>query len=52
MRTKRMTLAEDDIIEKLVNKTEGYSGAELVAVCRQAALLAMRENINATEVRW
>ncbi|KAK5973819.1 Transitional endoplasmic reticulum ATPase [Trichostrongylus colubriformis] len=52
MRTKRMTLAGDDIIEKLVNKTDGYSGAELVAVCRQAALLAMRENIEATEVRW
>nr|CDJ88805.1 ATPase domain containing protein [Haemonchus contortus] len=52
MRTKRMTMAEDDIIDRLVNKTEGYSGAELVAVCRQAALLAMRENIEATEVRW
>lgn len=52
MRTKRMTLAEEDIVEKLVSKTEGYSGAELVAVCRQAALLAMRENIDATEVRW
>ncbi|VDO39966.1 unnamed protein product [Haemonchus placei] len=52
MRTKRMTMAEDDIVDRLVNKTEGYSGAELVAVCRQAALLAMRENIEATEVRW
>ncbi|KHJ98168.1 ATPase, AAA family [Oesophagostomum dentatum] len=52
MRTSRMALAEDTIIEKLVNKTEGYSGAELVAVCRQAALLAMREDISATSVRW
>ncbi|EYC29277.1 hypothetical protein Y032_0006g2881 [Ancylostoma ceylanicum] len=52
MRTSRMVLAEEDIVDKLVNKTEGYSGAELVAVCRQAALLAMRENIAATSVRW
>ncbi|WKX89915.1 hypothetical protein Q1695_009059 [Nippostrongylus brasiliensis] len=51
IRTKRMVLSEDDVT-KLVNHTKGYSGAELVAVCRQAALLAMRENIDATEVRW
>ncbi|CAJ0592881.1 unnamed protein product [Cylicocyclus nassatus] len=52
MRTSRMMLAEDDIVEKLVNRTNGYSGAEIVAVCRQAALLAMRENINAESVQW
>ncbi|KAK6729426.1 hypothetical protein RB195_006465 [Necator americanus] len=51
MRTSRMLL-QPDIVEKLVDKTRGYSGAELVAVCRQAALLAMRENIAATTVKW
>lgn len=42
-------LEERSLIEAF---TTGYSGAELVAVCRQAALLAMRENIAATSVRW
>ncbi|VDM53005.1 unnamed protein product [Angiostrongylus costaricensis] len=52
MRTKRMLLAGDDIVERLVDRTGGYSGAEIVAVCRHAALLAMRENIATTAVQW
>ncbi len=36
--------------EKLVTKTEGYVGADIEALCREAALLALRENINAKEV--
>ena len=31
-------------------KSEGYSGAEIVALCQEAALLAMEENIDVTEV--
>ncbi|CAI5440053.1 unnamed protein product [Caenorhabditis angaria] len=42
----------DETIAKLIDKTEGYSGAELVAVCRTAAMFAMRENIEATKVDW
>ena len=34
----------------LVHETEGYSGAELVGVCREAALAAMRDNIECTSV--
>jgi AAA family ATPase len=32
-------------IDELVRKTEGYSGAEIVAVCREASLSALDENI-------
>uniref|UniRef100_A0A1I7XRT7 AAA domain-containing protein n=1 Tax=Heterorhabditis bacteriophora TaxID=37862 RepID=A0A1I7XRT7_HETBA len=52
MRTKKMAMAEDVSIDCLVDRTKGYSGAELVAVCRNAALIAMRENIDAVEVHW
>lgn len=38
-------------VEDLVRDTKGYSGAEIVALCANAALTAMRENVNATEVR-
>lgn len=38
MRTKRMTLADDVDLAKIAERTEGYSGAEIVAVCRQAGM--------------
>lgn len=37
-------------IEELAAKTEGYVGADIEAVCREAAMLALRENIKATEI--
>lgn len=46
---------EDEVkngIDELVNMSEGYSGAELVAVCNEAALFAMQENINISAVAW
>ncbi|CAL2030642.1 unnamed protein product [Caenorhabditis brenneri] len=52
MRTRKMKIDEESIIQKLVEKTSGYSGAELVAVCRTAAMFAMRENIEASVVQW
>ncbi len=33
-------------IKEIAKKTEGYSGADLEAVVREAAMLALRENIN------
>ncbi|MET1125190.1 MAG: CDC48 family AAA ATPase, partial [Archaeoglobaceae archaeon] len=38
-------LAEDVDIEELAERTEGYTGADIEAVCREAAMLAIREHI-------
>lgn len=34
-------------LDDLVELTEGYSGAEIEAICREAGMSALRENINA-----
>ena len=48
--TKGMPIAKDVKIDKLVEKTENYVGADVEAVCREAATLALRQNIDAKEV--
>jgi len=47
--TKKMPLKEVNI-EELAKKTEGYVGADIESICREAAILAMRENMEAKEV--
>jgi transitional endoplasmic reticulum ATPase len=37
-------------IEQLAQKTEGYVGADIEAVCREAAILALRKNIKAAVI--
>lgn len=37
-------------IAQLADATDGYSGAETVALCRNAAMLAMRENLTAASI--
>ncbi|CAN8012439.1 unnamed protein product [Ixodes pacificus] len=37
-------------LEDLARKTEGYSGAEVVAVCQEAALIALEEDIEARHI--
>ena len=49
--TRKMPLAKDVKLEKLAEKTEGYSGADIAAVCREAAMSALREDINAKQVK-
>ncbi|KAF0975768.1 hypothetical protein FDP41_005095 [Naegleria fowleri] len=39
-------------IEQIVNCTENYSGAEMTALCREAAYLALQENIHAEYVEF
>lgn len=49
--TKSMPLAKDVNIEELAKKTEGYAGADIESVCREAAMLALREDIKTKEVK-
>jgi len=44
--TKNMPLDSDVNIEVLAKTTKGYSGADIQALCREAALHALRRDIN------
>jgi len=48
--TKGMPLDKGVDLEELVKKTEEYSGADISALCREAGLNALRENVNAKKV--
>ena len=50
---KNMPLAKTVDIKKLVDLTEGYVGADIEAVCREAAMFELRNNgFDAQEVTW
>ena len=49
--TKNMPLAKDVDIEELATRTDGYVGADIENLCREAAMLALRENMQADTVR-
>ena len=48
--TKDMPLASDVDIKKLAKNTGGYVGADIEAVCREAAMLTLRNNLEASEI--
>ena len=48
--TQKMPLASDVDFKELVKKTEGYSGADIEALCREAGMVALRENLDAKQV--
>ena len=48
--TKNMPLAEDVDLNYLAKNTEGYSGADIEAVCRESVMLTLRDNIQADNV--
>lgn len=48
--TRSMPLAKDVSIKKLVEISKDFVGADIEAFCREAAIHALRENINAKEV--
>jgi transitional endoplasmic reticulum ATPase len=41
---------KDKLLHLLAMKTEGYSGADIEGLCREAAMLALRNDIKANEV--
>ncbi len=43
--TRGKPLAEDVNIDELAKRTEGYTGADIAAVCNEATMLAIREYI-------
>lgn len=49
--TKNMPLAKDVNVNKVVEKTEGFVGADMESLVREAAMLALRENIESKEVK-
>ncbi|MCD6477211.1 MAG: AAA family ATPase [Candidatus Aenigmarchaeota archaeon] len=49
--TKNMPLAKNVNLNEIAKKTDGYSGADLEAIVREAALNALREDINTKEVK-
>ena len=48
--TKDMPLASDVDLKKLAKSTDGYVGADIEAVCREAAMLTLRNNMEASEI--
>jgi transitional endoplasmic reticulum ATPase len=48
--TRKMPLAEDVSLTELAQRTEGFVGSDLAALCREAGLTSIRENIKATTV--
>jgi len=48
--TKPMKIAKDVKISELVDATDGYVGADIEAVCREAAILSLRDDMSAKEV--
>ncbi|VVB65589.1 VCP-like ATPase [Candidatus Gugararchaeum adminiculabundum] len=49
--TKGMPLGKDVDLDELADKTEGYTGADIEGVCREAGMNALRENIAAKEIK-
>ncbi len=48
--TKNMPLTKNVDIRELAAKTEGYVGADIESICREAAIMVLRKDIKGTEV--
>jgi transitional endoplasmic reticulum ATPase len=48
--TKNMPLDKDVDLERLSKDTDGYVGADIEAVCREAVMLTLRDNLDADTV--
>ena len=49
--TKNMPLGKDVDLKEIAKKTNGYTGADLEAVVREAAMVSLRESIESKEVK-
>jgi len=49
--TKNMPIAKDVNLQLLAEKSENLVGADIEAICREAAMLALRDDINVKEVK-
>jgi len=50
--TKDMPLAKDVDLKELAHLTKGYSGADIESICREAAIISLRRDINSKEVTF
>ncbi|MEM0492119.1 MAG: CDC48 family AAA ATPase [Acidilobaceae archaeon] len=50
--TRTIPLADDVDLEELAKITEGYTGADIAALIREATMLALRENLPNPIIRW
>ncbi len=48
--TKKMPLAEDVHLKRLAKDSEGYVGADIEAVCREAVMLALRDDLQVEKI--
>ncbi|MBN2142206.1 CDC48 family AAA ATPase [Candidatus Woesearchaeota archaeon] len=49
--TRGMPLDKDVTIDELVAKSEGYVGADIESICREAAIFALREDMEAKTIK-
>jgi transitional endoplasmic reticulum ATPase len=47
---KEAIKSKEDILKTLAKKTGGYVGADIEAICREAAIIALREDMKSKEV--
>ena len=48
--TRKIPVGDGVNLETVAERTEGYSGAEIAAVCNEAALAALEEDVNTDTV--
>ena len=48
--TEKMPISNNINIKELASKLKGFSGADIETLCREAAMIALRENIRARKV--
>ncbi|KAL5011445.1 hypothetical protein ScPMuIL_009996 [Solemya velum] len=47
---RKMPISENVVISQLVERTDKFSGAEVTAVCHEAAMFALQENIHSCSI--